>query len=89
MPTQNYAEAAITGIAWKRISRVIIDNPRNQTPSLMMVEDEVVNIGTKEISTAVANLSCSFDPTDHDDVALYDLLNKKYIKMRTARDTAV
>jgi hypothetical protein len=91
MNSTNYAESTISGTSWKRISRVQIDNPRPPlTPSLLMVEDEVVNIGTKETSTPVANLYCQFDATDPDDLMLYDLLHKKYVKLREARDeTAV
>lgn len=89
METTNYAESPISGVSWKRVSRVIIENPRAATPSLLMIEDEVVNIGTKEISTPVANLVCTFDQNDPDDLALYDLLNKKYIKLRTERDAAL
>jgi hypothetical protein len=90
MSTVNYSESTISGTSWKRISRIQIDNPRPPLiPSMMMVEDEVVNIGVKEISTRVANLSCQFDPADPDDLMLYDLLNKKYVKLREARDAAV
>lgn len=89
MNTPNYQSTQISGESWKRISRVQIDNPRNATPSLLMVEDEVINMGTKELATTVANLSCQFDASDPDDVALYDLLNKKYIKLREARDWAL
>lgn len=53
----------------------------------MMVEDKVINIGESEISTPVANLGCQFDPADPDDLMLYDLLNKKYVKLRELRDT--
>lgn len=88
MASDNYAESTIAGVSWKRIGVIRIDKPRPPlVPSILLVEDEVINIGAKEICTTVANLGCQFDQEDADDVMLYELLNKKYVKLREARDT--
>lgn len=89
METINYKSTEVTGEAWQRVCRVQIDNPHNAIPSLLMVEEEVSpKSGGRFSYETVANLSCQFDPSDPDDVALYDLLNKKYVKLREARDAA-
>lgn len=89
MPTPNYAESTVAGTSWKRVCRVAIENPLGATPSLMMVEEEVFVLGDKQVKNHIANLSCSYDANDPDDVQLYTLLNAKYVKLRTARDTPV
>lgn len=88
MPTPNYAESTVSGTLWKRVCRVVIENPLDGTPSLIMVEEEVFVLGDKQVKNTIANLSCTYDANDPDDVALYNLLNAKYVKLRTARDTA-
>lgn len=90
----DYKESVIAGTSWTRATRLVIENPLNLPelreegiPSLMIVEEEVINTGTKAIKTICGNLSCQFDITDPDDLALYELLDKKYVKLRGIRDT--
>lgn len=86
MDTPDYQETTIAGTSWKRIGRVIVDNIRNVTPSLIMVEEKVTSIGDSEIIQVTDTLGCQFDASDPDDLLLYELLNKRYVKLRDIRD---
>ncbi len=59
----NYKETTIAGTKWQRAVRVIVENPYHETPSIMFVEEEAVNLGGDIITRAVANLSCPFNLT--------------------------
>ena len=87
--TANYNESAVSGTSWKRACRVFIENPLGGTPSLVIVEEEAINLGGKIITQAVANLSVPFDPSDADHLTVYNSLNNIYIKAREARDANV
>lgn len=66
----DYKQTEVTGQAWHRFSRVVIDNPRDQAPSVVCVEQEVIALESGEIVRDVGNLNFGFDPT-----AQFPLLN--------------
>jgi hypothetical protein len=94
--TPNYKESTIVGTTWLRCHHCTIQNPLNLPPleygvsSLTLGEEWVTNTGTRVIKEfAGQGLTCTFDETDPDDLMLYTLINKKYIKLRGARDNAL
>ena len=87
--SDNYAESAIQGTKWKRACRVVVDNPYGATPSLMIVEEEAVNLGDRVITNICANLSTQFDPENPLHLDLYTKLNEVYTILRDIRDTPV
>jgi hypothetical protein len=87
--TANYSESAVSGTSWKRACRVFIENPLGGTPSLMIVEEDAINLGGKIINQVVANLSVPFDASEADHLTVYNALNSIYIKAREARDAVI
>lgn len=85
----NYKETDVAGKTWLRASRVIIDNPYAALPSILFVEDELINLGEGKVSyRPVANLTCSFDQGSQLHADIYTKLNELYILLREARDNA-
>jgi len=84
----NYKQTDVAGEKWQRACRVQIDNPIGKNPSILFVEEEVVNLGDKQYTELVANLSAPFDVNNQLHVELYTKLNELYTLLRTARDEA-
>lgn len=82
----NYKQSSVSGEKWQRAVRVQINNPYNETPSIMFVEEEIVEVNGEVHSKLVANLSAAFDANRPDHVALYNQLNAIYTELREARD---
>lgn len=62
----DYQHSAIAGSKWKRCCRIVIENPMNAIPSVLFVEEEVINLGEGEpIARMVSNCSASLaDPSE-------------------------
>ncbi len=58
----DYKETTTSGTKWQRARQIIIDNPRNESPSIMFVEEEVLNLGNEEIRRDVGNLKETLAP---------------------------
>lgn len=86
MDTTNYKESAVVGQKWTRARRVLVENALDAPPSILFVEEEVINIGERRISELSGNLSTVFDQTDPLHLAIYDKLNELYVLLREARD---
>ena len=85
----DYKEGIVEGNKWQRVCRVVIENQHLQNPTLMFVEEEVINLGDGNyITKQISNLSGSFDPTNELHTTIYNKLNELYILLRTERDLA-
>ena len=82
----DYKENSITGKKWQRAVRVVIENPYQALPSILFVEEEVVEAEDKLFKQPCANLSTSFDVGDQLHVEIYTKLNELYTLLREARD---
>ena len=60
----DYKETNVTGSAWHRFSRIVIENTRHQPPSIICVEQEVIALDAGEILRDVGNLNFAFSPAD-------------------------
>ena len=58
----DYKQTTIAGQKWHRFSRIVIDNPRAQAPSVVCVEQEVIALESGEVIRDVGNLNFAFDP---------------------------
>lgn len=85
----DYKETQITGKSWQRAVRVVIENPLGGTPSILFVEEEVINTGSGTITRPVANLSAAFDEANQLHIDIYNKLNELYTILREARDAGV
>lgn len=86
MTTPNYNESSVAGTQWQRACRVVIENPLNGTPSLMLVEERVMQLGEDIIATPCANLSVAFDTNNPLHMDIYNKINEVYVLLREARD---
>ena len=60
----DYQASDILGSKYRRWRRIDIDNPREGIPSAVVLEEEVLNLGTEIIDRPVGNLTISLsDPT--------------------------
>lgn len=82
----NYKENNISGKKWQRAVRVVIENPYQALPSILFVEEEVVEAEDKLFKQPCANLSTSFDMNNPLHVEIYTKLNELYTLLREARD---
>ena len=101
----NYKQTTVSGETWQRAARVVVENPLNATPSILIVEEEAIVLGDKTITNVCGNLSCAFDPeatfpaidpaTDEPvgrDIThgeVYALLNSLYMDLAKKRDEAL
>lgn len=99
----NYKQTTVLGEAWQRAARVVVENPLNATPSILIVEEEAIVLGDKTITNVCGNLSCQFDPAatfpgldpetglpvgrDITHGEVYALLNSLYMHLAKLRDT--
>lgn len=58
----DYKESTVAGTSWIRACRVVIENPYQQAPSVMFVEERAINLGDQIITQLQSNVSCAFDP---------------------------
>jgi len=82
----NYKEKYVSGNKWQRAVRVVIENPYQALPSILFVEEEVVEAEDKLFKQPCANLSTSFDADNQLHVDIYTKLNELYTLLREARD---
>ena len=82
----NYKENNISGKKWQRAVRVVIENPYQALPSILFVEEEVVEAEDNLFKQPCANLSTSFDMNNPLHVEIYTKLNELYTLLREARD---
>lgn len=98
----NYKQSSSVGTSWQRACRVVIDNPLGGTPVANIVEEEVVSLGGKTITTPCSNLYVDFDPAaeialidpetgmptgeTRSHVDLYVMLHSLYIQAARLRD---
>ncbi|MET3135602.1 hypothetical protein AAKU55_005914 [Oxalobacteraceae bacterium GrIS 1.11] len=57
-----YKENSVAGNAWRRFSRIVIDNARLHTPVIVCVEQEVIALEAGEVLRDVSNLNFPFNP---------------------------
>ena len=85
----DYKEGTVEGNKWQRVCRVVIENQHLQTPSLMFIEEEVINLGGGSyICKPVSNLSKTYDSTNELHSTIYNKLDELYVILRTERDLA-
>ena len=58
----NYKEKNITGKKHQRYCRVVIEDPYKGLPSIMFVEEEIIEIGEEVTTKLVSNISVVLDP---------------------------
>lgn len=60
----DYKESTITGKSWQRCYRVVINNPYNEQKTIAFLEEELVQIGGKTVTTLLPSLDEVFnDPS--------------------------
>lgn len=60
----DYQASDLVGSKYRRWPRILIENPRNGTPSAVVLEQEVMNLGDEEIERNIGNLNIKMsDPT--------------------------
>jgi hypothetical protein len=64
----DYKQTSIAGQQWNRFSRIVIDNPRNGSPSVLCVEQEVIALAQGEVIRDIDNLNFPFDPNAQFDI---------------------
>ena len=64
IPQPAYKAAPITGSKFRRFSRVVIDNPYQGTPQIVISEEEVTDVGGNVTAVPTGTLSYTFDPDD-------------------------
>lgn len=47
----NYRETTVNGTSWVRCNHIIIDNPYQMTPRMMVYEQQIVNVGDQNLVT--------------------------------------
>lgn len=82
----NYKQSDVVGSKWQRVVRVVIENPLSSSPSIMFVEEEVINLGGQTFTNLVANLSVAFEADNPLHLEIYTKLNELYTIAREARD---
>lgn len=60
----NYNETTATGVSWQRCHRVTVENSLDSTPSVLMFEEEVVEINNKRYNTLLGLIQKPFDPVN-------------------------
>ena len=60
-----YKEQTLVGKQWTRGCRVIIDNPRNMTPTISIFEEKVISLeDEQEVVTSIGSFAQNFDPKE-------------------------
>lgn len=101
----NYQQTTVTGEAWTRAARVVIENPLDATPSVNFVEERVINLPDQQVKTPTANVVEPFaDPTEAFDLLdpetgavigsatyqdVYVMLHALYLHCAAKRDAAM
>jgi len=57
----NYQESAVSGTQWRRASRIVIDNPQQGNPTILIVEDTATQLGDSVINQPSGNLSATVE----------------------------
>lgn len=98
----DYNESVVEGKEWQRANRVVIENEYNGTPSIMFVEEVVVQLADRTVKTPCGTLVEQFDPLKEFPIRaadgsltgetmsygmVYVLLNSLYRNLTDARDT--
>jgi hypothetical protein len=55
----DYRESTLTGTSWTRARTLIFENPRNSTPGVLIREEEILNLGDREISQPAGEINKS------------------------------
>lgn len=100
----NYMESSVVGTQWRRACRVLIENPLNDLPSIMFVEENALSLADDVHTSICANLNAPFDsavsfpvldpatdlPVGRDAThgEIYALLYSLYMSLAKARDAA-
>lgn len=85
----NYNESTVAGTKWTRACRVVVENPLNAAPSILIVEEDAINLDERVICNLSGNLSTTFDVENPLHLTIYEKLNELYMLLREARDTAI
>lgn len=86
----DYKEGTVAGNKWQRVCRVVIENQHLKNPTLMFLEEEVINLGDGTyICKPISNINKEFDTTNELHTTIYNKLNELYIILRTERDLQV
>jgi hypothetical protein len=87
MAEQNYKQSDIAGTTFKRVYQITINNPMDNTPSLVMQEQDVYTLENgKNIFQPCGTLYTALDTTNELHLAIYAKLNELYVLLREARD---
>lgn len=71
----NYKESQLTGTQWIRATRVVVENPYNQNPTINFIEEAAMSVGASGeniITRLCGNLIESFNPSK--EVPILDLI---------------
>ena len=86
---QNYKQNDVVGTTFKRVYQITINNPMDNTPSLVMQEQDVYNLAdNKNIFQSCGSLYTTLDKENELHLAIYSKLNELYVLLREARDNA-
>ena len=83
----DYKESEITGKSWRRAYQITINNPADNTPSVVIREQEVFNLGDRKVYQDTGTLYKTFDTESELDRAIYEKLNELYVLLREQRDS--
>lgn len=98
----NYKEEEVVGQAWQRCYELVVQNPYQGTPTIRFLEESVVAVGGRSITTMADTCSTVYNANQEFDILdpktgeptgqklthkdLYNYLYSLYIKTATDRD---
>jgi hypothetical protein len=89
MAEQNYKQSDIAGTTFKRVWQITINNPMDNTPSLVMQEQDVYTLENgKNIFQPCGTLYTTLDVENELHLTIQAKLEELYVLLRKARDDA-
>lgn len=80
----DYKQMEVGGSVWHRFSRITINNPRPGYPTVVCAEDEVIALGSNEVTLHVGDLKFEFNP-----VETFELVNPVTNELMGATSTGI
>jgi hypothetical protein len=53
----DYRETSLTGTSWTRARSLYLENPMNSAPSVLIREEEILNLGDRQISQPAGEIN--------------------------------
>lgn len=64
----DYRETNLTGVSWRRCYQVRISNPYKQLPSVDFLEQDIAEIGGRQVDLGGTSVQVKFDPNREFDI---------------------